>query len=250
MAASDARANDPADDAFDYTQKPRKFKKIAGGEPARIGKRSTDRRREGCWVTIRPKAAYLPHWRYRVLVRPFDGSGSRSLPALRRAAPSSHHHATPIKHVVFIVQENRSFNNLFLGYPGATTETYGYDTNGNKIALQGAKLGDIWDPGHNASAFFAACDGQGKLPGTKCKMDGWNHESTRLHAPEERAYWFVPKRDRTLLEIARQYVLSDNTFSSNLDGSLPPISIVAAFAVTPSIIRSSQWGCHGGRTIR
>ncbi|MGA8098548.1 MAG: hypothetical protein WB810_07800, partial [Candidatus Cybelea sp.] len=33
---------------------------------------------------------------------------------------------TPIKHVVFILQENRSFNNLFLGYPGATTQNYGY----------------------------------------------------------------------------------------------------------------------------
>ena len=32
MAASDKRANDPADDAFDYSQKPRKFKKFAGGK--------------------------------------------------------------------------------------------------------------------------------------------------------------------------------------------------------------------------
>jgi len=31
MAASDKRANNPADDAFDYTQNPRKFKKFAGG---------------------------------------------------------------------------------------------------------------------------------------------------------------------------------------------------------------------------
>jgi phospholipase C len=35
LAKADARANDPANDpaAFDYSQKPRKFKKIAGNEP-------------------------------------------------------------------------------------------------------------------------------------------------------------------------------------------------------------------------
>jgi phospholipase C len=32
MAASDARANDPATDAFDYAQKPRAFKKFNGGK--------------------------------------------------------------------------------------------------------------------------------------------------------------------------------------------------------------------------
>ena len=37
-----------------------------------------------------------------------------------------------IKHVVIIVQENRSFNDLFNGFPGATTASYGYDTYGDK----------------------------------------------------------------------------------------------------------------------
>src|SRR5690242_4261390 len=40
---------------------------------------------------------------------------------------------TPIRHVVFVIQENRSFNNLFFGYPGAKTAKYGYDTNGHRI---------------------------------------------------------------------------------------------------------------------
>ncbi len=57
--------------------------------------------------------------------------------ALRREArPGS---ASPIRHVIFIVQENRSFNNLFMGYPGAKTQNYGYDSNGKKIVLQPRK---------------------------------------------------------------------------------------------------------------
>ncbi|MBV8067093.1 MAG: hypothetical protein JO113_03870, partial [Candidatus Eremiobacteraeota bacterium] len=35
-----------------------------------------------------------------------------------------------IKHIVIVVQENRSFNDLFYGYPGATTAAYGYDSYG------------------------------------------------------------------------------------------------------------------------
>ena len=41
-----------------------------------------------------------------------------------------------IQHVVIIVQENRSFDDLFQGYPGADTQSYGYDSHGNKITLQ------------------------------------------------------------------------------------------------------------------
>src|SRR5579863_6709327 len=43
--------------------------------------------------------------------------------------------SSKIQHIVIIVQENRSFNNLLYGFPGATTQSYGYDTNGNKINL-------------------------------------------------------------------------------------------------------------------
>ena len=87
--------------------------------------------------------------------------------------------STPIKHVVFIIQENRSFNNLFMGSPGATTQNYGYDKRGRKIVLHPQGLATFWDISHLAKSFFAACDGQGKLPGTQCKMDGWNGERER-----------------------------------------------------------------------
>jgi phospholipase C len=32
---------------------------------------------------------------------------------------------TPIQHIVVLVQENRSFNNVFAGFPGATTALEG-----------------------------------------------------------------------------------------------------------------------------
>jgi phospholipase C len=40
-------------------------------------------------------------------------------------------HATgKIQHVIIVIQENRSVDNLFQGLPGADTRSYGYTTTG------------------------------------------------------------------------------------------------------------------------
>ncbi|MGB6644465.1 MAG: hypothetical protein WBE35_05510, partial [Candidatus Cybelea sp.] len=51
LAASDARANDPANDldAFDFSQLPRKFSKIAGGEDAPYWLRAQQTPRAQYW---------------------------------------------------------------------------------------------------------------------------------------------------------------------------------------------------------
>ncbi|MEO6991001.1 MAG: hypothetical protein ABI346_02470, partial [Candidatus Baltobacteraceae bacterium] len=54
--------------------------------------------------------------------------GSRTSSNAAHLSPSG----SPIQHVIFIVQENRSFNNLFMGYPNALTQNYGYDSSGNR----------------------------------------------------------------------------------------------------------------------
>ncbi|HEX3368955.1 MAG TPA: hypothetical protein VHS56_05195, partial [Candidatus Cybelea sp.] len=82
-----------------------------------------------------------------------------------------------IKHIIIIVQENRSFNNLFYGYPGAKTAAYGYDKSRNKIALKPVTLATSWDLQHNAKGFLAACNGTGKTPGTHCRMNGFDDET-------------------------------------------------------------------------
>ena len=60
------------------------------------------------------------------------------LPAMSRAGGLAHRHkaTTPIQHIVIIIQENRSFDNLFQGYPGANTQSYGYNTKHKKIKLK------------------------------------------------------------------------------------------------------------------
>jgi phospholipase C len=171
--------------------------------------------------------------------------GSSNVPSYepRPAAPS------PIRHVVFIIQENRSFNNLFIGYPGATTAKYGYDTRGHKIQLHPRSLATSWDVGHNSTAFFAACDGRGKLPGTDCRMDGWKNELSTANAPRNAAYSYVRRNEiQPYWKIARQYVLADRMFASNLDGSFVAHQYsVAAYASRAVDYPTSAWGCEGGK---
>jgi phospholipase C len=152
----------------------------------------------------------------------------------------------PIRHVVVVVQENRSFNDLFLGYPGATTQDYGYDGS-RKVTLQAEGLESFWDVSHDAKAFFADCDGTGKLPGTHCKMDGWNQDR-QPSAPGDAAYSYVPRAQvAPYWAIAKRNVLADRMFTSNLDGSFVAHQyLVAAYSSAAVDYPASTWGCEGG----
>ncbi|MFY9665126.1 MAG: alkaline phosphatase family protein, partial [Candidatus Cybelea sp.] len=109
-----------------------------------------------------------------------------------------------IKHVVIIIQENRSFNNLFYGYPHARTVKYGYacvEKTGDvapammgqcdkgfkdtKVLLKPISLSQKWDMQHNGQGFIISCNGTGKVLGTKCRMNGFDRESCNPVAGKE-----------------------------------------------------------------
>jgi phospholipase C len=148
--------------------------------------------------------------------------------------------ATPIQHVVYIIQENRSFNYMFLGFKGANTQNYGYDTNGNKITLHSQTMSTSWDIDHSANGFFAAYDNG--------KLDGWNNEYACCGQPQNFAYAYAPKGEvKTYWQMAEQYVLADNLFQSNLDGSfIAHQYAIASYANHEVNYPSSYWGCQGG----
>ncbi|MFY9663140.1 MAG: alkaline phosphatase family protein [Candidatus Cybelea sp.] len=67
-----------------------------------------------------------------------SGRMASSLPP-SDALTTAHAASSPakyIKHIVIIVQENRSFENLFAGWPGADAPTYGYMHTGKRVALE------------------------------------------------------------------------------------------------------------------
>src|SRR5580704_7804934 len=85
--------------------------------------------------------------------------GGSVVPGVASRAPiyfrSSARGINKIQHIVIIVQENRSLDNLFQGFPGARTRSYGYDTSGDKIKLEQVPLEIRWDVDHSAQGFFA-----------------------------------------------------------------------------------------------
>ena len=102
-----------------------------------------------------------------------------SLPYMQSPSAFRALHATgagKITHVIYVVQENRSFDNLFQGYPGADTVSQGMNSSGQTITLQPSSLSRVYIIDHSAYAMFAACNGTGSLPGTNCKMNGFNNE--------------------------------------------------------------------------
>src|SRR5580658_6867713 len=64
-----------------------------------------------------------------------------------------------IRHVVYVIQENRSFNDMFEGYPGADTTATGEDSSGEKIPLRPISLKKQYDMDHSAHAMYEDCNG-------------------------------------------------------------------------------------------
>ncbi len=120
--------------------------------------------------------------------------------------------AGPISHVVVIVQENRSFDDLFQGYPGANTASSGVNSQGQTVQLQPVPLEAPYSVDHGSHALHA-CDGAGSVPGTDCRMDGFDKEAVAGSNRRRRAYAYVPHaeietllRDGAPLRAGRRHV--------------------------------------------
>jgi phospholipase C len=152
-----------------------------------------------------------------------------------------------ITHVVYIIQENRSFNNLFQGYPGAYTVSSGEDSKGRIIKLTPVSLAFKYDIDHSAKAMFAACNGTGALPGTKCRMNGFNRELL-YDGPPHGQYVYVPHREsKPYFDMAHEWVLADRMFQSQLDESFVAHQyIIAAQAQSAVDLPYGPWGCQPG----
>ena len=162
--------------------------------------------------------------------------------------------AGKIKHVVYIVQENRSFDNLFQGYPGADTVAEGRLSNGNTVKLVPVSLATQYDIDHSATAMFSACHGTGVLPGTKCRNDGFDRERTFGAPPDLKhpQFVYVPHDEsKPYFDMAHEWVVADRMFQSHLDESFVSHQyIIAAQADSSVNLPGGLWGCPGGRNDR
>lgn len=166
---------------------------------------------------------------------------------------------TPIRHIVIVVQENRSFDNLFGSFPGADGATSGeaaavpaseqsqcpiYQQETVPLAKKNLAVGD--DFGHRYGDFLIDYDGGSMdgfdldpVPGNRSKLEclhPYQYTDPQQIAP----YW----------SIAQQYVLADHMYQTQASASFTAhqdlIAGGTAISSTQSIIDDPTgfpWGC-------
>jgi phospholipase C len=115
----------------------------------------------------------------------------------------------PIKRVVYLMLENRSFDHIFGAMPGVNGVTMG-DMAGTEVPLRPCPE---WLPGdlpHDRAAALKSVNG-GRMDGFALGAFGREWAYRQFREPQIPNYWHW----------AREYVLGDNTFSSVLGPSYP-----------------------------
>jgi phospholipase C len=151
-----------------------------------------------------------------------------------------------IKHVVIVMEENRSFNYLFEGYPGAMTASHGRNSHGEDVKLAAVSLAAPYEIDHELRSFLEACDG--KPPGQNCKMDGFDKEYVGGSYGANPEYAYAPHAETRLYwRMAKEYVLGDDMHTSHIDASFVSHQyIIAGQAASEVNLPTSYWGCEGG----
>ncbi|MGA8534283.1 MAG: alkaline phosphatase family protein [Candidatus Tumulicola sp.] len=148
--------------------------------------------------------------------------------------------SSPIKHVVVIIQENRSFDNIFAGFPGADAPTYGYMNNGKRVNFERKKLATTIDLRHSYQ--------EGLIDYDNGRMDGFN---LNLPGKPEYPYSYVNRSDvKPYWDMAEQYTLADHMFPTELGGSFTAhLNLIAGTDKLSSTVAegnqpsNTPWGC-------
>lgn len=154
----------------------------------------------------------------------------------------------PIKHIVIIVKENRSFDNYFGTFPGADGATSGMLSTGRTIHLAHAPDHTLLDIGHAGDAAHVAVanglmNGFDQLPGAI--QNGKNIAMSQYTEADLPNYW----------QYAKTFTLDDHFFST-INGPSYPNHLVTVAAssnnTTDNPILNSQhaWGCDSGPYAR
>ena len=154
-----------------------------------------------------------------------------------------------VKHVVIVVQENRSVDNLFNGFPGADTIRVGLLRN-TMLTLQPVDLAFPADVDHQHRAFVEAYD-QGK-------MDGFWQAFTSPKQAETFPYAYVPERQvEPYWIMARRYTFADRMFQTNNGPSFPAhLYLIAGQSEYAASNPNEQgttryaWGCDSPASAR
>jgi phospholipase C len=190
-----------------------------------------------------------------------NGGPTASTPALSRMLPNSGSGSTPISHIVLIVQENRTFNNLFAQFPGATGTIVGKGKTGKgkhaktiSIPLTEVSLEDKTNLNHLYVSYQTGYDDG--------KMDGFNQIIFQATGKAEgsQPYKYVnPSQIAPYWAMAETYALANAMFQTQGSGSYTAhqdlirggTALDGTYGSSPSLINDPTtgkglaqiWGC-------
>lgn len=156
---------------------------------------------------------------------------------------------SPIRHLIVVVQENRSFDNLFASsvlahggpYPGANTSLTA-TVDGQTIRLKSVGFEDAGDPSHTHPALLREWD--------RGKMDGFATDFVRSPRGVESTrhgftYAYVPASETEIYHaLAARYALADENFAPRLVPTFPShYTLATAQSRIAGNPNSRVWGC-------
>ncbi|MEO6834905.1 MAG: alkaline phosphatase family protein [Candidatus Tumulicola sp.] len=165
---------------------------------------------------------------------------------------------SPIAHVIVVIQENRTTDNLFASsiiagggpYPGANV-TQTAHIGGRDIPMRATPFEYPADPRHNHAALLAEWNGG--------KMDGFAKDPVYPDpgfpaAPPNFPLAYVPAAETTMYHLlAQRYALADNNFAPRLVPTFPGhmFLIAAASQAADDPNDPVTWGCDSkpGTTV-
>jgi len=142
--------------------------------------------------------------------------------------PLSHAQISNFSHVIVLVQENRTTDNLFQGLcdPPARKlcpvpydlQDYGFNSAGKKIFLKKTPLGDLGDPAHGHPNFVQLCDYDKTTQ--QCKMDGADKIPCLGETNTNCSFEYVYPGDvQPYITLVKQYGWANYMFSTGQGGS-------------------------------
>jgi phospholipase C len=198
--------------------------------------------------------------------------GAGSPPTLPNSLDLQRHSgSSPVQHVIIVVQENRSFDNFFAGFPGAHGALRGKE----KVKKNG-KYVEKWvklkeqdllpkpkdpDIGHCYSSFMTAYDG-GKMDGFNleplnyCPRGGGGGTPAKVYP-----YQYVnPTQIAPYWDMAEQYVLADAMYQTQGSGSFTAhqdlirggTALAGPYGSSSSLIDTPDgepWGCDAHSNV-
>lgn len=171
-----------------------------------------------------------------------------------------------IQHIVIMMQENRSFNNIFAGFPGATTAMEGpckpepsapwckgdHIVKLHSVPLKTGKPNFGDDIDHSHRAFKIECDANAS---GVCQMDGFDlihkGESGQEGSAKLYPYAYLDRKETApYWKLAQQYALADKMFLTDTASSFIAHQLILSGTVRYNGHESltdqpfnTPWGC-------